>query len=99
MHNKTPSSNEYSPTSENNSFDIQRVEPQEISARCNGYLKPCNVKFSTFSVYAINDNYGYKSLLFRLYVQGTDPYTLIPLSLTIPPITHRNISHTNSKNN
>src|SRR5699024_12287948 len=86
MHNKTPSSNEYSPTSENNSFDIQRVEPQEISARCNGYLKPCNVKFSTFSVYAINERYGYKSLFFTLYVPGTAISTSFHLSIIIPRI-------------
>src|SRR5699024_4620308 len=86
MHNKIPSSNEYSPTSENNSFDIQRVKSQEIYACCNAYLKPCNVKFSTFSVYAINETYGYKSLFFTLYVPGTAISTSFHLSIIIPRI-------------
>src|SRR5699024_12572631 len=86
MHNTNTSSNEYYPKSENNSFEIQRVEPQEISALCNGYLKPCNVKFSTFSVYAINETYGYKSLFFTLYVPGTAISTSFHLSIIIPRI-------------
>src|SRR5699024_8793465 len=86
MHNKIPSSTDYSPTSENNSFDIQIVDPHPIYTRCNGYLKPCNVKFSTFSVYAINETYGYKSLFFTLYVPGTAISTSFHLSIIIPRI-------------
>src|SRR5699024_12823193 len=52
----------------------------------NGYLKPCNVKFSTFSVYAINETYGYKSLFFTLYVLDTAISTSFHLSIIIPLI-------------